>query len=107
MNSSLKPTASWVGKKAFKPVTHKAVDDHLEEKFIKLKEFWHPHSPAVERHFTKHGQGLNAIINQLKNDSDIEFMDAQMFPEWDDLLEGVVIMASRLFQSDSQGLLRV
>ncbi len=96
-----------VGKKAFKPVTHKAVDDHLEEKFIKLKEFWHPHSPAVERYFTKHGQGLNAIINQVKNDSDIEFMDAQMFPEWDDLLEGVVKKPDRnLWLPDSSKAIR-
>ena len=78
-----------VVKKAFRPATYKASRDNLEANFIKLKEFWHPHCGAVERNFTKHGKELNEIISQVKNDDSLIFMDAQMFPEWDEFMAGV------------------
>jgi len=96
-----------VGKKAFKPATYNACRENLEANFIKLKEFWHPHCPAVERHFTKHGQELNAIISQVKNDDDLIFMDAQMFPEWDELMAGITQKPDRqLWLPDSSVVVR-
>jgi hypothetical protein len=57
-----------------------------EEMFNLLKEFWYPHSEAVENHFTRHALELNKIVLEIKNDNDFSFMDAQMYPEWESLI---------------------
>jgi hypothetical protein len=57
-----------------------------EELFNRLKEFWHPHSEAVETSFTRHTLELNKIVSEIKNDEDLKFMDAQMYPEWECLI---------------------
>jgi hypothetical protein len=74
-----------VGKKAFAPVVETEIRDN-EELFNALKEFWHPHSEAIEAQFTRHTVELNKIVSEIKNDEDLKFMDAQMYPEWDHLI---------------------
>jgi hypothetical protein len=74
-----------VGREAFAPVAGTEISDN-EELFNALKESWHPHSEAIENQFTKHTVELNRIVSDLKNDKDLKFMDAQMYPEWDQLI---------------------
>lgn len=80
-----------VGKDAFSPVSSSGQTAHMEEIFIALKQFWHPQSPAITQHFTRLGQELNEIIDAIKRDPDLEFLDGQMFPEWDELMGGVAL----------------
>lgn len=75
-----------VGKLAFKPLTSIAKLDH-EELFNLLKEFWYPHSQAVEAEFTRHAVELNRIVMEIKNDEDFKFMDYHIYPEWERLVQ--------------------
>ena len=74
-----------VGKQALAPL-ETTIDLDTEEQFNLLKEFWHPHSKAIETQFTRHSAELNKIALEIKNDPDLAFMDAHMYPEWIDLI---------------------
>jgi hypothetical protein len=75
-----------IGRETFAPCSSIPEIDNLENFFWELKRFWHPHSPAVEKHFSKHGKELNSIISQIKDDPDLSFLDAQIYPEWETLI---------------------
>jgi len=75
-----------IGRKTFEPSSSTLENDNLEKIFWELKRFWHPHSPAVEKHFSKHGKELNSIISQIKDDPDLSFLDTQIYPEWETLI---------------------
>lgn len=70
-----------IGKEALAPLKSAAGLD-TEEQFNLLKEYWYPHSKAVEASFTKHAAELNKIVLEIKNDEDFKFMDFHMYPEW-------------------------
>jgi hypothetical protein len=74
-----------IGTKALSPLDL-TKNYETEELFNLLKEFWYPHSEAVESHFTRHALELNKIVSEIKNDKDLSFMDAQMYPEWESLI---------------------
>ncbi len=80
-----------VGVETFDPVDEIESDTKLEDVFMQLKQFWYPHSEAVEQSFTKHATELNRIIHLVKEDDKLHFMDAQMFPEWRTLMKGVTV----------------
>lgn len=84
-----------IGKRTLSPAIQIESEENLEATFKKLKLFWHPRCPEVETYFTKHTQELNAIINLIKNDKDLSFMDAQMFPEWHELMSDMKPMPVR------------
>ncbi len=75
-----------VGKGTFGAVDEIKYDTNLEEVFIQLRQFWYPHSEAVEKNFTRHASEFNRIMALVKNDENLQFMDAQMFPEWETLM---------------------
>jgi hypothetical protein len=86
-----------IGKGCFDPIARACPEpsegslftkDDLEELFTDLRQFWYPHSEAVEKHFTKHTQELNLIVREIKNDPALSFMDAQIYPEWQALIKG-------------------
>ena len=74
-----------IGKEALDPL-ESAIGFDTEEQFNLLKEFWYPHSQAVETQFTRHGVELNKIVLEIKKDIDLDFMDAHMYPEWEHLI---------------------
>ena len=78
-----------VGKQALAPL-EAMIGLDTEEQFNLLKEFWHPHSKAIETQFTRHAAELNKIALEIKNDPDLAFMDAHMYPEWLDLIPKTV-----------------
>ena len=70
-----------IGKEGLDPLTS-AIGYDTEEQFNLLKEFWYPHSHAVETQFTRHAVELNKIFLEIKKDKDLDFMDAHIYPEW-------------------------
>ena len=74
-----------VGKQTLAPLESRVGFD-TEEQFNLLKEFWYPHSHAIETQFTRHAAELNRIVLEIKNDPDLKFMDAHMYPEWEHLI---------------------
>ena len=81
-----------IGKKVFKSVGTISYDGSLEDLFLKLKEFWHPHSPLNISHFTKHSTELNRIIGLMNSTANLDFMDSQIYPEWQELMEDSDLM---------------
>ena len=55
--------------------------------FNKLKEQWYPPSPAIEKSFTRHTQQLDALMERLRCDKNLKFLDAQIYPEWKQLMQ--------------------
>jgi hypothetical protein len=55
--------------------------------FNKLKEQWYPPSPAIEKSFTRHTQELDALMERLRCDKNLKFLDAQIYPEWKQLMQ--------------------
>jgi hypothetical protein len=96
-----------VGKTVLRPI-EKVEKKGLEEKFTLLKEFWHPHSEAVRKHFTRHAGELNRIIILVKNDEDLKYIDREMYPEWDELTqkEAAVRLDSDLWPPDDEKKIR-
>lgn len=77
-----------IGKTAFGPAANqndKIGVCALEEAFVAMKQFWYPHSPVVDTHFTRHAEAFNQIVTELKNDPDLKFLDQQFYPEWQHL----------------------
>ncbi len=62
-----------------------------EALFVALKQRWYPPSRAVERSFTKHTKTLNELMETMRSDTNnLQFLDAQIYPEWEQLMAGVV-----------------
>ncbi len=74
-----------IAKGAFAPYSKTAYSTS-EDQFTRLKEFWHPHSQAVEANFSRHGAELNRIILEIKNDADLAFIDSRIYAEWESLI---------------------
>ncbi len=77
-----------IGKESFSAVAEIDAQTNMEDLFIRIKEFWHPRSVAIEERFTRHAAELNRIIASIKGDEDLAFMDAQIYPEWETLMGG-------------------
>jgi len=59
-----------------------------EDLFERLKEHWYPQSEAVVKNFTQHTLELNRLFEAIKEDDRLKFMDEQIYPEWNELLQG-------------------
>jgi hypothetical protein len=59
-----------------------------ERLFVALKERWYPSSAAVKAAFSEHADRLNALQLALRQDEVLRFLDAQIYPEWDELMRG-------------------
>ncbi len=56
--------------------------------FQNLKERWHRPAKAGAGAFARHADQIKVIEATLREDKDLEFMDAQLIPEWSRLLAG-------------------
>jgi len=54
----------------------------LEELFTTLNETWHAPSAQVATAFSKYGEALERLFEILRNDEQLRFLDAQLYPEW-------------------------
>ena len=59
-----------------------------ERMFVALKERWYPSSAAVKAAFSRHADRLNTLKVALRRDESLRFLDAQIYPEWDELMRG-------------------
>ena len=59
-----------------------------ERMFVALKERWYPSSAAVKAAFSRHADRLNTLQVALRRDESLRFLDAQIYPEWDELMRG-------------------
>jgi hypothetical protein len=78
-----------VGNTTFKPVIRTMKRTTTEDLFISTKEFWQPRSLASKNKFTQHARELNRIMEIIKSDTNLAFMDDQLFPEWKTFMSGV------------------
>ncbi len=59
-----------------------------EAMFVALKERWYPSSAAIKASFSRHADRLNTLQVALRRDESLRFLDAQIYPEWDELMKG-------------------
>jgi type VI protein secretion system component Hcp len=76
-----------VGRECVKPVTsllNSKIDDKMstEDVFVQLKQHWYPSPPGMEERSTRYANELDRIIEHIKNDQNLRFIDAQIYPEW-------------------------
>lgn len=71
-----------ITKEVFSPIGD-FTSGSLEDEFIKLKQYWHPHSKKVQQFFVRHTTESNKIYNEIKNDPDLEYLDRQFWPQWE------------------------
>src|SRR5258708_1085165 len=50
--------------------------------FVALRQAWYPVSSAVAAVFTKHAATLDRLVERLRKDDTLRFLDAQLCPEW-------------------------
>ncbi|NNG15938.1 MAG: hypothetical protein HKM89_05595 [Gemmatimonadales bacterium] len=53
-----------------------------EDLFIDLRQRWYPPSKAVAETFTKHTGRLSHVLEAIRGSRDLDFLDAQLYPEW-------------------------
>jgi hypothetical protein len=54
----------------------------VESLFVALRQAWYPPSAAVASSFSKHAAALNELCERLSQDQNLQFLDAQIYPEW-------------------------
>jgi hypothetical protein len=59
----------------------------MESIFDSLKKHWYPPSSNTGAAFSKHGDQLKLLQAALRQDKHLEFLDAQIFPEWPTLMQ--------------------
>ncbi len=57
-----------------------------EALFTHLRQYWYPASTAIEASFTKHAAALSRIRELIRQNEQLRFLDAQLFPEWSALV---------------------
>ena len=56
--------------------------------FVALKDRWYKPSAAVRAGFSKHADELKILQAALRQDENLRFLDAQIYPEWGRLMAG-------------------
>lgn len=59
-----------------------------EEWVVRLRQRWYPPSAAIAASFTKHTETLMDIWRTIAADPNLRFLDAQVYPEWPQLVRG-------------------
>jgi hypothetical protein len=62
--------------------------NRLLDLFVDLSRRWYRPSARVEAHFTKHAQRLMRLQDTMREQKILSFLDSQVFPEWDYLMQG-------------------
>jgi hypothetical protein len=75
-----------VGRESIRPAGKIDNTTSMEEAFNELRQHWYPSPPDMEAHSTRYANELNRIIEIVKSDANVKFMDAQVFPEWKTLV---------------------
>jgi len=74
------------GRKALEVVDeHQPMQNGVENFFVALRQSWYPASSAVAAAFTKHAATLDQLMERLRKEDRLRFLDAQLCPEWKSL----------------------
>jgi hypothetical protein len=74
------------GRKALEVVDeHQPMQNGVENFFVALRQSWYPASSAVAASFTKHAATLDQLMERLRKEDRLGFLDAQLCPEWKQL----------------------
>jgi predicted acylesterase/phospholipase RssA len=65
-----------------------AQERSLLDLFVDLSRRWYRPSARVEANFTKHAEQLGRLQNTIREEKILSFLDSQIFPEWDYLMQG-------------------
>jgi hypothetical protein len=80
-----------VGRTTFEAVDqHQPMQNGVERFFVALRQAWYPASASVAAAFTKHAATLDRLVERLRTDNSLRFLDAQLCPEWKRLNAGAV-----------------
>jgi hypothetical protein len=60
----------------------------VEGLIVALKSIWHPPAKGGPAAFTRHTETLDAIYERLRNDPQLRFLDAQIYPNWKAIAAG-------------------
>src|SRR5262245_36461448 len=60
--------------------------ESMADLFMRLQHRWYPPSPATRESFARHAERLRQIQTQIHQDSQLAFLDAQVYPEWEQLM---------------------
>ncbi len=58
--------------------------------FEMLRQRWFPQSSAVAQHFSRHGELLEELFEQAREDEHLHFLDWQFYPEWHEVVASKV-----------------
>ncbi len=61
---------------------HQPMQNGAESFFVALQQAWYPPSSSVAAAFTKHTATLDRLVERLRTDDSLRFLDAQLCPEW-------------------------
>jgi hypothetical protein len=67
-----------IARTTFEPAIKRTQSTSTHEFFKTLYELWYPPSPAIESHFTKHTKVYMDIMEKLRADRDLAFLDAEL-----------------------------
>ena len=54
-----------------------------------LRQYWYPSSSDARAAFTRHAQALDGILERIRKDENLKFLDTQICPEWESLTRHV------------------
>jgi hypothetical protein len=60
-------------------------DRSLSPLITELRQRWYPASRAIQESFTRHADTVNAIFDLIRGSKELQFLDAQIYPEWQHL----------------------
>lgn len=66
-------------------VAKKVAAERKEDIFVELAQRWYPPSAATKESFTRHTRALVAIYKELRDNRELSFLSAQVYPEWREL----------------------
>jgi hypothetical protein len=75
-----------IARESVRPISPLNIETSIEDSFVQLRQHWYPSRKDMEDRSTHFARELNRIIEHIKNDNKLQFMDAQMFPEWESLM---------------------
>ena len=61
-------------------------DMPLPELFLNLRQHWLPPAGAADGAFTRHTANYRALLKEIREDRNLRFLDAQIWPEWPNLI---------------------
>lgn len=58
-----------------------------ESLLAELRQYWYPPRTEARAAFTGHGRALEDIFEKIRQDDKLRFLDAQIYPEWENLTQ--------------------